>query len=104
MVEAPFEGIKIADFTWWIAGPLTTKTFADYGATVVTIESAEKPGGLRVSMPYKDNRPGLDRSGFFAYFNANKYSLSLNLGTPQGREIARKLVAWADVVAENFTP
>ena len=103
-METPFEGLKIADFTWWIAGPLTTKTFADYGATVVTIESAEKPGGLRVSMPYKDNRPGLDRSGFFAYFNANKYSLSLNLGTPQGRDIARKLVAWADVVAENFTP
>jgi benzylsuccinate CoA-transferase BbsF subunit len=104
MVKAPFEGIKIADFTWWIAGPLTTKTFADYGATVVTIESAKKPGGLRVSMPYKDNQPGLDRSGFFAYFNANKYSLSLNLEHPQGRDIARKLISWADIVAENFSP
>jgi benzylsuccinate CoA-transferase BbsF subunit len=104
MVKAPFEGIKIADFTWWIAGPLTTKTFADYGATVVTIESAKKPGGLRVSMPFKDNKPGLDRSGFFAYFNANKYSLSLDLATPQGREIARKLISWADIVAENFSP
>ena len=104
MVEAPFEGIKIADFTWWIAGPLATKTFADYGATVVTIESAKRPGGLRVSMPYKDNKPGLDRSGFFAYFNANKYSLSLDLGTPGGKEVAKKLVAWADIVAENFNP
>jgi benzylsuccinate CoA-transferase BbsF subunit len=100
----PFDGIKIADFSWWVAGPLTTKTFADYGATVVTIESAAKPGGLRVSMPYKDNKPGLDRAGFFAFYNANKYSLSLNLDSPGGRDIAKKLISWADIVAENFNP
>lgn len=104
MAKQPFEGIKIADFSWWLAGPLTTKTLADYGATVVRVESAKRPGGLRTSMPYKDNIPGIDRSGFYAFYNANKYSMSLDLGHPRGREIARRLVAWADIVAENFTP
>jgi len=104
MTTAPFEGIKVADFTWWIAGPLTTKTLADYGATVVRIESAQRPGGLRITMPYKDNKPGVNRSGFYTYWNANKYSISLDLGHPQGREIAKKLVSWADITAENFNP
>ncbi|HJX13324.1 MAG TPA: CoA transferase, partial [Dehalococcoidales bacterium] len=104
MTKAPFEGIKVADFSWWIAGPLATKTLADYGATVVRIESAKRPGGLRITMPYKDNVPGVDRSGFYAYCNPNKYSVSLDLGNPEGRDVARKLVAWADITAENFNP
>jgi benzylsuccinate CoA-transferase BbsF subunit len=103
-MTAPFEGIKVADFTWWIAGPLTTKTLADYGATVVRVESAQRPGGLRITMPYRDNKPGVNRSGFYTYWNANKYSMSLDLGHPQGREVARKLVSWADITAENFNP
>lgn len=103
-MTTPFEGIKVADFSWWIAGPLTTKTLADYGATVVRIESVNRPGGLRITMPYKDNKAGVNRSGFYAYCNANKYSMSLDLGHPQGQEIARKLVSWADVAVENFNP
>lgn len=104
MIKTPFDGVRVADFTWWVAGPLTTKTLADYGATVVRIESAIRPGGLRTAMPYKDNIPGIDRSGFYAFYNANKYSISLDLGHPQGRDVAKELVAWADVVAENFNP
>lgn len=104
MINEPFEGIKVADFSWWIAGPLTTKTLADYGATVVCIESGKRPNGLRLTMPYKDNIPGIDRSGFYAFYNANKYSISLDLEHPQARDIAKKLVAWADIVAENFNP
>ncbi|MFC2016724.1 CaiB/BaiF CoA transferase family protein, partial [Chloroflexota bacterium] len=90
--------------TWWVAGPLITKTFADYGATVVCVESAKRPGGLRVSMPYRDNVPGIDRSGFYAFYNANKYSMGLDLGHLEGIKVAKQLVAWADVVAENFNP
>ena len=104
MTQQPFSGIKVADFTWWMAGPLATKTLADYGATVVRVESAKRPGGLRITLPYKDNVPGVDRSGFYTFYNANKYSISLDLGTPEGREIARKLISWADIAAENFNP
>jgi crotonobetainyl-CoA:carnitine CoA-transferase CaiB-like acyl-CoA transferase len=104
MSKEVFKGLKVADFTWWVAGPLTTKALADYGATVVTVESAKRPAGLRTSMPYRDNKPGVNRSGFFSFYNANKYSLSLDLSHPQAREVAKKLVAWSDVVAENFVP
>jgi benzylsuccinate CoA-transferase BbsF subunit len=99
-----FEGIKVADFTWAVMGPLVTKYLADHGATVVRIESAERPCILRTTLPFKDGIPGVDRSGYFAFFNANKYSLTLNLDNPYGQMLAKKLVAWADIVVENFRP
>jgi benzylsuccinate CoA-transferase BbsF subunit len=99
-----FEGIKIIDFGWAIAGPLTLKYLADYGATVVCIESSQRPDLLRTATPYKDEIPGVDRAGYFAYFAANKYSICLNLNKPEGIEIARKLVAWADIVADSHRP
>lgn len=98
------QGIKVADFTWSAAGPITTRYLAAYGATVVRIESSSRPDVLRVSGPFKDGKAGVDRSGNFAILNANKYSISLNLKNPQGKQVARRLVAWADIVAESFTP
>ncbi len=104
MYNKVFEGIKIIDFGWAIAGPLTLKYLADYGATVICIESFQRPDLLRTATPYKDEVAGVDRAGYFAYFAANKYSISLNLNKPNGQNIARKLVAWADVVADSHRP
>jgi len=105
-MKLPLAGIKVADFTWTLVGPIMTKHLADYGATVVRVESPLPTGvcPLRVSIPFKDNKPGVDRSGYFAYFNSNKYSLALDMNQPRGVEIAKKLIAWADVVAESFRP
>lgn len=97
-------GVKVADFTWALAGPWTTTYLASHGATVVRVESGKRPCVLRTMAPYKDKRPGLDRSACFAYYNSNKYSISLNMSHPKGLELAKKLVAWADIVGENFTP
>jgi len=99
-----FEGIKVIDFGWAIAGPLTLKYLTDYGATVVCIESFQRPDLLRTATPYKDEIPGVDRAGYFAYFAANKYSISLNLNKHDGLDIARKLITWADVVADSHRP
>ncbi len=104
MKKRALEGIKVADFTWVIVGPLATKNLADYGATVVRIESPKRPDLIRSTLPYKDGKYEVDRAGFFAYSNPNKYSLSLDLSHPKGMEVAKKLILWADVVAENFTP
>lgn len=98
------QGIKVADFCWVAAGPITTWYLAAHGATVVRIESASRPDTLRISSPFKGGKPGVDRSGNFAILNANKYSISLNVKSPHGKQVARKLIAWADIVAENFTP
>lgn len=98
------EGVKIVDFTWSMAGPLAIKILADYGATVIHVESATHPEFFRVSGPYKDHIPGLDRSGYFAFFSANKYSLALNLNHPKACQVSQRLIEWADVLADNFTP
>ena len=99
-----FDGIKVVDFGWVIAGPLTLKNLADYGATVVHVESPQRPDLLRTSTPYKDGIASVDRAGYYAYFAGNKYSMSLDLNNTRGLEIAKKLVSWADVVADSHRP
>lgn len=104
MREKIFEGIKVADFTWVGVGPITIKNLADHGATVVHIESHTHLDTLRMTPPFKDGIPGVDRSAFKADYNTNKYGISLDINTPRGVEIARELILWADVVAESFSP
>ena len=104
MPDRIFEGIKVADFTWVGVGPITIKNLADHGATVVHIESHTHLDTLRMTPPFKDGVPGVDRSAFMADYNTNKYGISLDINTPKGFEIAKKLILWADVVAESFSP
>lgn len=99
-----FEGIKVVDFGWAIAGPLTLKYLADYGATVICIESTKRPDLLRTSAPYKDKTADVNKAGYFSYFATNKLSISLDLSQPSGREVALKLIAWADIVADSHRP
>jgi benzylsuccinate CoA-transferase BbsF subunit len=99
-----FNGLKITSFCWAVVGPLTMKYFADYGATVVRVETAHRPCTLRISTPFKDGKPGLDRSGYFNHFSANIYSLALNMEHQKAPEVVKRLVAGSDVVMENFTP
>ncbi|MFB3884847.1 MAG: CaiB/BaiF CoA transferase family protein [Thermodesulfobacteriota bacterium] len=96
--------VKIADFTWVVAGPLTIKHLADHGAQVIHIESSTRPELLRLLPPYKDRKPGLNRSAYNACVNNNKYGLSLDMNHPRAKEVLHRLIGWADVVAENFTP
>jgi crotonobetainyl-CoA:carnitine CoA-transferase CaiB-like acyl-CoA transferase len=104
MNKEALHGLKIADFSWSLAGPFTTKYFADHGAQVVRIESSKRPCPLRLSAPYKDGIPGINRSGYYAFYNTNKYSLALDLTNFKAIEVCKKLAAWADVVVESFTP
>jgi crotonobetainyl-CoA:carnitine CoA-transferase CaiB-like acyl-CoA transferase len=100
-----FAGLKIVDFTWAAAGPITTRHFGDFGATVVKIESSKHPDSLRVGPPFVDGKPGINRSGFFAQFNPNKLSVTVDMTNPVGRAVTRKLILeWADVVVDSFTP
>lgn len=104
MTKQALEGIKVADFSWVATGPLSIKYLADHGATVVHVESHTRPDSIRVATPFKDGKPGIDHSGFFTDHNSSKYGMSLNLNKPKGREIAQRLVMWADVIAESYTP
>ena len=59
---------------------------------------------LRSSRPYKDGVAGINRSGYFADRNSSKRSITLNLKTQAGKELARRLIQTSDIVANNFTP
>ena len=100
----PFEGLKVADFTWVWFGPTTTKYLADHGATVVRVETKTRPDIIRAVAPYKDREPGPNRSHAFGDFNTSKLGITLDLKTASGVEIAKRVIAWADVYIESFTP
>lgn len=99
------DGLKIADFSWVGAGPRATKDLADNGATVIKIESRKRLDLGRRSPPFaRGEAKNHDASAFFAQTNTSKKSVTINLGDPRGADIAKRLVAWSDVVVENFGP
>jgi len=102
MGKLPLEGIKVADFTWVWTGPTTTKVLADFGATVVRIESNKRLGVWRITPPFKDDVVGPNRGGVFNSINTGKMSVTIDLAHPKGKELAKKFVAWADIVTDNF--
>ena len=99
-----FEGIHVLDFTWVGVGPVTVKYLADNGADVIRIESTARPDVLRMAPPWKDAKPGLNSSQFFASYNTSKKGVTLDMSKPRAREIFLKMLPWADVVTESFTP
>ncbi len=100
----PFEGLKVADFSWVGVGPISAKYLADHGADVVHIESSVRPDALRTAGPFKDGEAGWNRSQFFGEFNTSKRSLALDLKHEGAAEVKERLLGWADVVLESFTP
>ncbi len=100
---APLAGIKIADFGWFMVGPLTIKPFSDFGADVIRVESTARLDALRLVGPFKDDVPDPECSGEFAQVRTGARALNIDLGTEQGMAIARRLVKWADVVFNNFS-
>ena len=100
----PLDGVNVLDFCWVAVGPMTTKYLAEYGATVVRVESAKRPGTLRRAAPFKDGVSGINRSGYFASYNANKMGITVDMRHPRARELMLRMTSWAHIVTENFTP
>ncbi|WP_343715364.1 CoA transferase [Inquilinus sp.] len=96
----PLSGIRILDFSRVLAGPMATQILAELGAEVTKIE---RPGTGDESRSFEPRLPAGESAYFFA-FNRAKRSVTLNLKSERGREIARGLAARADVVIENFLP
>jgi crotonobetainyl-CoA:carnitine CoA-transferase CaiB-like acyl-CoA transferase len=98
-MPGPLAGIRIADCSAYITGPMATMLLADQGAEVVKVE----PPGLGDVMRHL----GTERGGISALFagcNRSKRSLALNLREERGRELLKRLVAESDVFVQNFRP
>jgi crotonobetainyl-CoA:carnitine CoA-transferase CaiB-like acyl-CoA transferase len=95
----PLSGIRVVDLTRILAGPFCTGMLADMGADVIKVETPGIGDPLRGQGAIKD---GL--SWYFAGFNRNKRSLSLNLRSEAGRAVLGRLIGASDVLVENFRP
>jgi benzylsuccinate CoA-transferase BbsF subunit len=103
MEKRPFDGLNVLDFTWAGVGPLSVNYLGFYGATIIKVESHNRPDVLRTLAPFKDGIPGVERGYYFAFTQvAKKYDITLNLDHPKGKELIKKLVSWSDVVVESW--
>jgi benzylsuccinate CoA-transferase BbsF subunit len=104
-METPqaLDGLKVVDFTWVVSGPTATKCLGYYGATIIKVESNNRLDLYRSYAPYAGGVPSVNRGYAFAWYNSSKHGITLNLNHPRGVEVCKKLIAWADVVVENFT-
>jgi crotonobetainyl-CoA:carnitine CoA-transferase CaiB-like acyl-CoA transferase len=93
------EGITVLDLTRVLAGPFSGMMLADMGANVIKIEEAGKGADERQLGPFQNGE-----SAYYMNLNRNKKGVSLNLKSPKGKEVFKKLVKNADVVLENYRP
>jgi crotonobetainyl-CoA:carnitine CoA-transferase CaiB-like acyl-CoA transferase len=100
----PLTGVKVLDLTSWWAGPSSSHLLGLFGAEVIHVESTAHPDGMRLT-GFMFGRPDWWEWGhMFAAANTNKLDVTLDVGQPQGLELCKRLVQWADVVVENFAP
>jgi crotonobetainyl-CoA:carnitine CoA-transferase CaiB-like acyl-CoA transferase len=96
----PLNGLRVFDLTRVLAGPTCTQMLADLGADVVKIERPGAGDDTRGFAP--PVMPGTEESAYFVGVNRNKRSVTLDIGQPEGQEIALKLIASCDILVENF--
>jgi crotonobetainyl-CoA:carnitine CoA-transferase CaiB-like acyl-CoA transferase len=102
--QGPWSGVRILEFGSGAAGPIATRYFAEQGATVIRVESGTRPDFLRAMALAASSPHGLEGSDLFDALNAGKRTVSLNLKEPEALELVRRLIQWADAIAENFAP
>ena len=101
--ELPLAGIRILDLTAFWAGPFATNLLRLLGAELVKVESVQRPDMMRFSS-VAGRSPLWEFSPVFHGSNAGKTAITLRLDDPKGRRLAERLITWADVVVENFSP
>src|SRR6202048_4519408 len=96
----PLAGLKVIDLTHVMAGPTCTLMLADMGADVIKIEKTPQGDDTRHMVPPKIG----DETAAFLMMNRNKRGMVIDLKTPGGAKVLRRLIASADVLVENFAP
>ena len=101
----PLEGVRVIDFSMGWAGPICTRTLADLGADVIKIEAIQYPDWWRGV----DRRPAYvleqmyEKTVRYCIMNRNKRGITLDLTQPQGLHLAKRLLADADLVVDNYS-
>jgi benzylsuccinate CoA-transferase BbsF subunit len=101
----PLAGIKVLDFSWALVGALTTKQLGDFGADIVKVESKGRMCLTRLDAQVAVSKPSNPNDKpWFAHLNTSKRGITLDLKNPRSREVVDRLIDWADIVVENFSP
>lgn len=102
----PLEGLKVLDVTCWWAGPSNTQILAAMGADVIHVESIAHADPMRyaAAVMFLDRDRWWELSSFYLGINTNKRGITLDLNAPDGVELTERLIEWADIVVENYTP
>ena len=103
MPNGALTGLKVLDFTHYIAGPYCTKLLADYGADVIKVEPPSGDGARQIG-PFPNDVPHTEQSGLFLHLNTNKRSIVINLKGDGADDLVCSLASWADVTVESFRP
>jgi len=104
-MKGPLDGLTVFDLTRILAGPHCTQILGDLGGEIIKVERPKVGDDTRnFAPPYLPDGKGedSDESAYFAGTNRNKRSITLNLSDPDGQEIARRMIAKSDILAENF--
>ena len=96
-------GLRVIDFSHFIAGPFCTMMLADFGADVIKIESSGGGDGFRAYPPRLGGEAGASEGVPYLWVNRNKRSVTLDLKSPAGQAIAMELIGKADILVENFS-
>jgi crotonobetainyl-CoA:carnitine CoA-transferase CaiB-like acyl-CoA transferase len=101
----PLDGVRVIDFSMGWAGPLCTRTLADLGADVIKIEACKYPDwwrGVDRRLAYIQGKE-YEKVARFQIMNRNKRGITLDLTHPEGLQLAKQLIAGADVVVDNYS-
>lgn len=102
---SPLKDLRVLDLAWVVAGPVIGRALADFGATVLRVESSKRIETARMMGPFPEGKIDPQQSALFENCNAGKFGLTLDLSREEGREVIRDLVRnWADIVIESFSP
>ncbi len=104
MPEQALSGLKVIEFGDLVSAPYCGKLMADMGAEVIKIEKPRIGDEARRRKPFAGEKPGVERSGLFAYLNTNKFGITLDPKAERGKIVFEKLVREADILVENQTP
>lgn len=105
IADLPLSGIKVLDFSWALVGALTTKQLGDFGADVVKVESKGRMCLTRMDAQVAVSKPSNpDDKPWFSHLNTSKRGITLDLKNSDTRVVLDRLLDWADIVVENFSP
>ena len=101
----PLAGLRVLDLSWAWAGPFATTMLADLGAEVINVEWHPRQSNLRRNAPFAEGRSeSHNTAGWWSANHRGKYSIGVNMKSPEGQQIIHRLAAISDCVVENFSP